>query len=56
MSLIPGSVLVVILLSGCGDSDKVIPLVQVDTPPPLPAQDKSDIKSPKGASPSVLPE
>ncbi len=42
-------------LAGC-DSNKQIPLADVESPPPLPAQDKSDVKAPPGASPSVLPE
>jgi hypothetical protein len=40
--------------SGC-DSQQEIPLAKVDSPPPLPAQDKSKIKTPPGSSPSVLP-
>ena len=45
----------VALNSGC-DSNQQIPLAEVKTPPPLPAQDKSKIKAPAGHSPDVLPE
>ncbi len=41
--------------SGC-NSQQDIPLAKVDSPPPQPAQDKSKIKTPPGASPSVLPQ
>ncbi|WP_165247474.1 hypothetical protein [Paludisphaera soli] len=46
--------LLLALASGC-DSQQEIPLAKVDSPPPLPAQDKSKIKTPPGSSPSVLP-
>jgi hypothetical protein len=41
--------------SGCGNEGQQIPLADVKTPPPLPAQEKADVKAPPGSSPSVLP-
>jgi len=44
-----------VVASGCNDQQE-IPLAKVDSPPPLPVQDKSKIKTPPGSSPSVLPQ
>jgi hypothetical protein len=41
--------------SGCSNQADQIPLADVKTPPPLPPQEKQDIKAPAGSSPSVLP-
>jgi hypothetical protein len=49
------SPLVGLLFTGC-DSSKEVPLAKVTTPPPLPLQDKSKVKVPKGGSPNVLPQ
>jgi hypothetical protein len=46
---------VVGLGSGCSNQDE-IPLAKVSSPPPLPAQNTSKLKTPPGASPSVLPQ
>lgn len=54
VAIVAGPLSLLVVASGC-DSQQEIPLAKVNSPPPLPAQDKSKVKSPPGASPSVLP-
>ncbi|WP_165233059.1 hypothetical protein [Aquisphaera insulae] len=53
-AIVAGPLFLLAATSGC-DSQQEIPLAKVATPAPQPAQDKSKIKIPKGASPSELP-
>jgi hypothetical protein len=54
LAIAAGPLFLLAVSSGC-DSQQEIPLAKVDSPPPLPAQDRTKLKTPPGSSPSVLP-